>query len=130
MNERVLLATRAIQTLTPGNVSRDRVAHRRSEVSPSHAPLTAHPGGRAYSAKLSASDLRQYRVSPIVGSNLWSRGGQVNALTGAGSSVSDGGIIGQAYGRKIHAREVVAIDEAGNGQCWVLLTRFGDNCGS
>ena len=41
--------------------------------------------------------------------------------------MSDGGIIGQAYGRKIHAREVVAIDEAGDGLCWVLLTRFGDD---
>jgi len=42
-------------------------------------------------------------------------------------SVSDDGIIGQAYGRKIHAREVVAIDEAGDGLCWVRLTRFGDD---
>ena len=41
--------------------------------------------------------------------------------------VSDGGVIGQAYGRKIHAREVVAIDEAGDGLCWVRLTRFGDD---
>ena len=41
-------------------------------------------------------------------------------------TVSDSGIIGQAYGRKIHAREVVAIDEAGDGLCWVRLTRFGD----
>ena len=40
--------------------------------------------------------------------------------------MSDGGIVGQAYGRKIHAREVVAIDEAGDGLCWVRLTRFGD----
>jgi len=40
--------------------------------------------------------------------------------------VSDSGIIGQAYGRRIHAREVVAIDEAGDGLCWVRLTRFGD----
>ena len=37
------------------------------------------------------------------------------------------GIIGQAYGRKIHAREVVAIDEAGDGLCWVRLRRFGDD---
>ena len=35
-------------------------------------------------------------------------------------------IVGQAYGRKIHAREVVAIDEAGDGLCWVRLRRFGD----
>ncbi len=41
--------------------------------------------------------------------------------------VGDSGIIGQAYGRKIHAREVVAIDEAGDGLCWVRLTRFGDD---
>ena len=41
--------------------------------------------------------------------------------------MSDGGIIGQAYGRKIHAREVVAVDEAGDGLCWVRLTRFGDD---
>ena len=40
--------------------------------------------------------------------------------------VSDSGIIGQAYGRKIHALEVVAIDEAGDGLCWVRLRRFGD----
>jgi len=46
---------------------------------------------------------------------------------GAVNSVSDSGIIGQAYGRKIHAREVVAIDEAGDGLCWVRLTRFGDD---
>jgi len=43
-----------------------------------------------------------------------------------GSTVSDSGVIGQAYGRKIHAREVVAIDEAGDGLCWVRLARFGD----
>ena len=42
-------------------------------------------------------------------------------------SVSDSGIIGQAYGREIHAREVVAIDEAGDGLCWLHLTRFGDD---
>ncbi|MDE2793178.1 MAG: hypothetical protein OXL34_00020 [Gemmatimonadota bacterium] len=41
--------------------------------------------------------------------------------------MSDRAIIGQAYGRKIHAREVVAIDEAGDGLCWVQLTRFGDD---
>lgn len=41
--------------------------------------------------------------------------------------VSGSGIIGRAYGRKIHAREVVAIDEAGDGLCWVRLTRFGDD---
>ena len=41
--------------------------------------------------------------------------------------MSDDGIIGQAYGRKIHAREVVAIDQAGDGLCWVRLTRFGDD---
>jgi len=40
--------------------------------------------------------------------------------------VSDSGIIGEAYGRNIHASEVVAIDEAGHGLCWVRLTRFGD----
>ena len=39
----------------------------------------------------------------------------------------DNGSIGKAYGRKIHAREVVAIDEAGDGFCWVRLTRFGDD---
>ena len=44
----------------------------------------------------------------------------------AGYSVTDSGNIGQAYGRRIHAREVVAIDEAGDGLCWVRLTRFGD----
>lgn len=33
--------------------------------------------------------------------------------------MSGGTIIGQAYGRKIHARRVVAIDEAGDGLCWV-----------
>lgn len=42
-------------------------------------------------------------------------------------TVSDSEIIGQAYGRKIYAREVVAIDEAGDGLCWVRLTRFGDD---
>jgi len=42
-------------------------------------------------------------------------------------SVSDAGIIGQACGRKIHACEVVAIDEAGDGLCWVRLTRLGDD---
>ena len=41
--------------------------------------------------------------------------------------VKAGGIVGQAYGRKIHAREVVAIDEAGDGLCWVRLRRFGDD---
>ena len=41
--------------------------------------------------------------------------------------MSDSGIIGQAYGRKIYAREVVAIDEAGDGLCWIRLTRFGDD---
>ena len=41
--------------------------------------------------------------------------------------MSDNGIIGQAYGRKMHAREVVAIDEAGDGLCWVRLSRFGDD---
>ncbi len=41
--------------------------------------------------------------------------------------MSDSGIIGQAYGRKIHAREVVAVDEAGDGLCRVPLTRFGDD---
>ena len=40
--------------------------------------------------------------------------------------MSDSAIIGQAHGRKIHAREVVAIEEAGDGLCWVRLTRFGD----
>ena len=38
-----------------------------------------------------------------------------------------GRIIGKAYGREIHAREVTAIDEAGDGMCWVRLTRFGDD---
>ena len=37
--------------------------------------------------------------------------------------MSDSGIIGQACGRKIHAGEVVAIDEAGDGLCWLHLTR-------
>ena len=41
--------------------------------------------------------------------------------------VSESGIIGHAYGRKRHAREVVAIDEAGEGLCWVRLRRFGDD---
>ena len=41
------------------------------------------------------------------------------------TTVNDSGIIGQAYGRKIHAREVVAFDEAGDGLCWVRLNRFG-----
>ena len=41
--------------------------------------------------------------------------------------MSESGTIGQAYGRKTHAREVVAIDEAGDGMCWVRLTRFGDD---
>ena len=41
--------------------------------------------------------------------------------------MSDSGIIGQAYGRQIHAREVAAIDEAGDGLCWVRLRRFGDD---
>lgn len=41
--------------------------------------------------------------------------------------MSDSGIIGEAYGRKIHAREVVAIDEAGDGLCWVRLPWFGDD---
>ena len=40
--------------------------------------------------------------------------------------MSGSGIIGRAYGRRIRAREVVAIDEAGDGLCWVRLTRFGD----
>ena len=48
-------------------------------------------------------------------------------LNGKIHTVSEGGIIGHAYGRKIHAREVVAIDEAGDGLCWVRLTRFGDD---
>lgn len=39
---------------------------------------------------------------------------------------SDGLFVGQAYGRRIHAREVTAIDEAGEGLCWVRLARFGD----
>ena len=30
-------------------------------------------------------------------------------------------VIGQVYGRKIHAREVIAMDEAGDGLCWVRL---------
>ena len=41
--------------------------------------------------------------------------------------MSDNEIIGQAYGRKIHAREVLASDEAGDGLCWVRLNRFGDD---
>ncbi len=38
-----------------------------------------------------------------------------------------GPIIGKAYGRAVHAREVTAIDEAGEGLCWVRLARFGDD---
>ena len=38
----------------------------------------------------------------------------------------DGGYIGTAYGRRVHAREVVALDDAGPGLCWVRLKRFGD----
>ena len=41
--------------------------------------------------------------------------------------MSESGIIGQAYGRKIHAREMVAIDEVRDGLCWVRLTLFGDD---
>ena len=41
--------------------------------------------------------------------------------------MSDRGIIGQAYGRRIHARKVVAVDDAGDGLCWVRLTRFGND---
>lgn len=41
--------------------------------------------------------------------------------------MSDSAIVGQAYGRRIHAREVVAIDEAGDGLCWARLPRFGDD---
>lgn len=37
-----------------------------------------------------------------------------------------GPFIGQAYGRRIHAREVMALDDAGEGLCWVQLERFGD----
>ena len=63
--------------------------------------------------------------------NRWSRGGVEpprQSNWGRVYAVSDsGGIIGQAYGRKIHAREVLAIDEAGDGLCWVRLTRFGDD---
>ena len=59
---------------------------------------------------------RHYRVR-------WSTGSSWERVY----TVSDNGIIGQAYGRKIHAREVVAVDEAGDGLCWVRLTRFGDD---
>jgi len=48
--------------------------------------------------------------------------GQVHTFAGAALYRGDSGIIEQAYGRKIHAREVVAIDEAGDGLCWVRLT--------
>ncbi len=40
---------------------------------------------------------------------------------------TNGLIVGQAYGRQIHAREVQAMDEAGDGLCWVRLARFGDD---
>lgn len=36
------------------------------------------------------------------------------------------GIVGQAYGKAIHAREVLALDHAGDAYCWVKLARFGD----
>ena len=77
------------------------------------APLTAHP-----------------ESLPIRGSgrrpNDRPASAQHSNQTGSGvHPVSDSGIIGQAYGRRIHAREVVAIDEAGDGLCWVRLTRFG-----
>ena len=49
------------------------------------------------------------------------------SLDGQVRPVSESGIIGQAYGRKMHAREVVAIDEAGEGLRWVRLRRFGDD---
>ena len=78
-------------------------------------PLDGASRGFAYSAKL-AVPTRQERVRAA------------SDQTGSGVyPVSDSGIIGQAYGRKIHAREVVAIDEAGDGLCWVRLTRFGDD---
>lgn len=43
------------------------------------------------------------------------------------TKTTDGGIVGQAYGRRIHAREVRALDEAGDGLCWIKLRRFGDD---
>ena len=38
----------------------------------------------------------------------------------------DAHVVGRYYGRKIHAREVVAIDEAGDNQCWIRTVRHGD----
>jgi len=35
--------------------------------------------------------------------------------------------IARAYGRRIHAREVVALDEAGESLCWVRIARFGED---
>ena len=92
-------------------------SHRRAALREVHPPLPLDGASRElpYWGKSSAS----YDSAACVhafGSN-WVR---VN-------TVSKSGIIGQAYGRKIHAREGVAIDEAGDGLCWVRLTRFGDD---
>lgn len=35
-------------------------------------------------------------------------------------------IIGQYCGRAVSAREVTALDEAGDDHCWIRLDRFGD----
>ena len=52
------------------------------------------------------------------------RCGYVPARTPAGPAKDDG-VIGTAYGREIHAREVVALDEAGDGLCWIRIPRYG-----
>ena len=78
-------------------------------------PLDGASRWPAYSGKLAAA----YDSTASVQHRIELRSGV--------HSVSDNGIIGQAYGRKIHAREVVGIDEAGDGFCWVRLTRFGDD---
>ncbi len=83
--------------------------------------LRSSPRGPGGSWCVKGQTVVQHRIK------LRSPDGQVYTLMGAGPTVSDGGIIGQAYGREIHAPEVVAIDEAGNGLCWVRLTRFGDD---
>lgn len=40
---------------------------------------------------------------------------------------SDGLFIGRYYGKPIHAREVTAWDDAGEGRVWVRVRRFGDD---
>ena len=85
------------------------------------SPLTAHPDDQPIrgSCRRPTTVPRSAQPSDQAVGRVHLEGGQVH-------SVNDGGIIGQAYGRKIHAREVVAIDEAGDGLCWVRLTRFDD----